>query len=81
MENPWSVSEISAFSYFCCPECDYKSQSENTFVEHAAQNHPDAKDFCQLQIKFEDDLKENLEIEGMLLCPAQTILWSILGQF
>lgn len=67
--NPWDVDEINAFSYFCCPECDYKSQSEPGFVSHASENHPNSKGFCDKQTfknepKYEpEDLKENLILE------------------
>ena len=44
--NPWDVSSIFEFNYFCCPECDFKVRSDfNTetkqqFVNHASSNHP-----------------------------------------
>ena len=44
--NPWAVSSIFEFNYFCCPECDFKIRSDfNTetkqqFVNHASSNHP-----------------------------------------
>ena len=44
--NPWDVSSIFEFNYFCCPECDFKIRSDfNTetkqqFVNHASSNHP-----------------------------------------
>ena len=41
--NPWTVNAVNAFSFFCCPECDYKSKAVPSFMNHAAKNHPDAK--------------------------------------
>ena len=44
--NPWDVSSIFEFNYFCCPECDFKIQSDEhtetkqEFVDHASSNHP-----------------------------------------
>ena len=44
--NPWDVSSIFEFNYFCCPECDFKVQSDEhtetkqEFVDHASSNHP-----------------------------------------
>ena len=44
--NPWDVSSIFEFNYFCCPECDFKIRSDfNTetkqqFVNHASSSHP-----------------------------------------
>ena len=37
--NPWEASSIFDFSYFCCPECDAKSQSKQDFVDHASNYH------------------------------------------
>ena len=63
--NPWTVNAVNAFSFFCCPECDYKSKAVPLFMNHAAKNHPDAKglsvhvllfkfypDFIQILSKF-----------------------------
>ena len=30
--NPWIVSSIYDFSYFCCPECDEKLESKQDFT-------------------------------------------------
>ena len=44
--NPWDVSSIFEFNYFCCPECDFRIRSDfNTetkqdFVNHASSKHP-----------------------------------------
>ena len=37
--NPWEASSIFDFSYYCCPECDAKSQSKQDFVDHASNYH------------------------------------------
>ena len=34
--NPWIVSSIFEFQYFCCPECDERSQDKQNFVKHAS---------------------------------------------
>ena len=39
MKNPWIVSSMFDFCYFCCPECDDKSQSKEDFVHHASDHH------------------------------------------
>ena len=69
--NPWTVDAVNDFSYFCCPECDFKSKNVPTFINHAAKNHPNAKEFCdshdllKQEIKYEDyDVKENLVYEN-----------------
>ena len=43
--NPWEVSSIYDFNFFCCPECDFKMKSNYTmniqnFVDHASIHHP-----------------------------------------
>ena len=38
--NPWNVTSIYEFYYFCCPECDCKLQNKQDFISHAANNHP-----------------------------------------
>ena len=51
--NPWSVKELEEFLYFCCPECDVKDQSKETFIKHALDHHPNAKkclkDFMEIK--------------------------------
>ena len=37
--NPWKVSSIYDFYYFCCPECDEKSQDKQEFINHASAYH------------------------------------------
>ena len=46
--NPWNVDTLEEFLYFCCPECDLRDQSKVTFLQHALEKHPDAKE-CVLQ--------------------------------
>ena len=44
--NPWAVSSIFEFNYFCCPECDwstrsdFKTESIQEFINHALSHHP-----------------------------------------
>jgi hypothetical protein len=44
--NPWAVSSIFEFNYFCCPECDFstrsdfKTESIQEFINHASSHHP-----------------------------------------
>ena len=41
--NPWAVGNLEEFLYFCCPECNERSQSEDSFLKHAFENHPKSK--------------------------------------
>ena len=44
--NPWDISSIFEFNYFCCPECDFstrsdfKTESIQEFINHALSHHP-----------------------------------------
>ena len=42
-ENPWDVSNIEEFLYYCCPECNIKCKNGQLFIEHATQSHEQAK--------------------------------------
>ena len=41
-DNPWDVSSIYEFNFFCCPECDCKVNTKQSFVSHALECHPRA---------------------------------------
>ena len=38
--NPWEVDSIKAFYFLKCPECDFDTKEENSFENHATENHP-----------------------------------------
>ena len=38
--NPWKVESIQAFYYLKCPECEFDTKEENSFEDHAIENHP-----------------------------------------
>ena len=57
--NPWSVSKLEEFLYFCCPECDLKDQSKEAFVQHALDHHPKSKDAIQSIYIKEEPINEN----------------------
>ena len=61
--NPWIVTKIQDFLYFCCPECDVREpiNSKEDFFKHAIENHPKAKYYLEELIKNEPD---NLELGG-----------------
>jgi len=39
-ENPWLVESLQDFSFLKCPECTFDTQEEDTFEDHATENHP-----------------------------------------
>jgi uncharacterized Zn-finger protein len=44
-QNPWAVENIETFSFYCCPECDFKSKYGDHFKRHALESHNKAKPF------------------------------------
>ena len=63
--NPWLVDNIEAFSYYCCPECVFRSKEENVFQAHALQNHAQSTSFfhgthhkLEIQTENEFDIKQ-----------------------
>ena len=38
-KNPWNVENIQEFSFLNCPECNFKTKTENIFQDHAVENH------------------------------------------
>ena len=38
--NPWQVDSIQEFSFLKCPECTFDSKEEESFQDHAIENHP-----------------------------------------
>ena len=57
--NPWNVSSINHFIFFCCPECDIKVKDSQDFINHALEIHEQAKDSSS--IKSEIKLKDREE--------------------
>ena len=58
--NPWKVSKLEDFLYFCCPECNVKDKSKDFFIKHALQHHPKAKDILEKNSEFKD-IVENVD--------------------
>ena len=67
--NPWKVMSLDEFLFYCCPECDEKSQDYTQFFNHAILMHDLAKETLGSdQVKLEkldfDLSDENLENAG-----------------
>ena len=43
--NPWLVTHLEEFLYYCCPECNNRNQSKDQFLEHALIEHPHAQEY------------------------------------
>ena len=61
--NPWHVENLQAFSYFCCPECVYRSKEDISFQDHALQNHPQSFAFFHTNFGSSHDINEDVEEE------------------
>ena len=65
--NPWQVESIEAFSFYCCPECVFRSRDDYLFQSHALQNHAKSNLLFNLQnyeTKFEiEDIKQEEQDE------------------
>ena len=57
--NPWLVENVHAFSFLNCPECIFKTKTEDMFKTHAVSNHPLS---CML---FEKSTKTIIKEEPM----------------
>ena len=61
-KNPWKVSKLEDFLYFCCPECNVKDKSKDFFIKHALDHHPKAKDILLENSEFFKTISiENLD--------------------
>ena len=38
--NPWNVTSLDDFLFYCCPECDNRIVTKNDLIQHALKNHP-----------------------------------------
>ena len=54
-DNPWNVDSIEAFTFLKCPECLFDTKEENSFLEHAFENHPMSSVFFGKRLKKEED--------------------------
>ena len=59
--NPWVVTNLDEFLFFCCPECDSQSPNKALFINHALIEHPKAREIIpnlevdEVPLGFEDD--------------------------
>ena len=62
-QNPWIVENIDAFSFYCCPECDFKSKNQDYFKRHAMESHNKSKAFFITSKPKITANKDPLEVE------------------
>ena len=71
--NPWTVTSLDDFLFYCCPECDHKSITKGVFIEHAVNNHPKSQDVIDsleskvnlTSIKTENENNKTVENQRM----------------
>ena len=56
--NPWSVSSLEDFRFYCCPECDCKNVTKDSFVNHAVIAHPHSKSLIDSLNEIKTETKE-----------------------
>ena len=61
--NPWKVETIQAFYFLNCPECVFKTKTEDMFKMHAFSNHPLSCILFEKSIKTEGTKEEVSEFE------------------
>ena len=62
--NPWVVKNIEEFSFYCCPECDFKSKDRNHFKRHAMESHNKSKIFFIMSKSENTISKDTLEYKN-----------------
>ena len=73
-DNPWSTFKVGDFAFFCCPECEFKSKKVPSFIAHASENHPNAKDFCDFQFnEIKADQSQNLQSNRVKFDPSPNL--------
>ena len=71
-QNPWKVENIEAFSFYCCPECDFKSKVRDYFKRHAMESHNKSKIFFTISKsentinKYTSKYKNEEDIENFI---------------
>ena len=62
-QNPWVVESIEAFSFYCCPECDFQSKDEDYFKRHAMESHKHSKEFFIRSKPENNPNKDSIKVE------------------
>ena len=57
--NPWEVSNLECFLFYCCPECDFKSQNVQSFGSHAHLKHPNAQEAIEKMSQVAEVIKKH----------------------
>ena len=65
--NPWHMTSISDFLFYCCVECNFKDKNEENFILHAKAHHPK---FLEMFVNNKDLVlpKSDLKEEDFVTC-------------
>ena len=63
--NPWKVMSLDEFLFYCCPECDDKTQDYTEFFNHAVLKHKSAQETLlgNSEVKPEPDPYQDDDLE------------------
>ena len=64
--NPWHMTSISDFLYYCCAECNFKDKIEENFIGHATSEHPKSREIFENNQTFveSEKIEENSNDES-----------------
>ena len=62
-QNPWVVESIEAFSFYCCPECDFQSKDGDYFKRHAMESHKNSKVFFLMSKPENNTNKDSMKVD------------------
>ena len=55
--NPWIVTNLKAFLFYNCPECEnFKVKSQNSFLKHAFEKHSNARECLEILNEIKTEL-------------------------
>ena len=57
--NPWHMTSISDFLYYCCAECNFKDKIEKNFIGHATSEHPKSREIFENNQTFDEISSDN----------------------
>ena len=77
--NPWQVSNIEDFLFYCCPECDLKTKDSKNFVTHAQHSHSKSKVLLN-EVTKNLEVKTELESQNCELDSSDNGIDDILSQ-
>ncbi len=75
--NPWNGRNILDFMFYCCPECTYKGQCEESFIKHAGAEHKEVSASDAKRVYFSENVSFFIRNKGLQM---QTIIRALWGQ-